>query len=82
MSQIEENKEFDEILQITDLDEFDVADSQIDEQQDTSEELLGVVSAPANDALSTSGMAPRDGRCGVLRSEDDSCQTSFPMYDI
>ena len=43
-----------------------------------SEELLGVVSAPANDPQSTSGMTPRDGACEELRSGVDSCQGSLP----
>ena len=38
------------------LGECDVADSRINEQLDMSEELLGVVSAPADDILGTSGM--------------------------
>ena len=38
------------------LGELDVVDLRINEQLDMSEELLGVVSDPADDRLSTSGM--------------------------
>ena len=37
------------VLQQVHLDELDIVDSQIKEQLDMSEELLGVVSALAND---------------------------------
>ena len=68
MSEVE--TEFDQILQHADPDELDIAYSPM-EEQDMSKELLGVVSAPANDTQSTSGMAPRDGVCGELRSGVD-----------
>ena len=42
----------------------------------SSEELLGVVSAPADDSSGMSGMAPCDGACGELRVGGDSCQGS------
>ena len=38
------------------LGEFDVVDSRINERLDMSEELLGVISDPADDTLGTSGM--------------------------
>ena len=59
MSEIEDmaGTEFDELLlQQMHLGELDVVDSRINQRLDMSEKLLGVVSDPANDALSTSGM--------------------------
>ena len=49
--------EFDELLlQQMHLGELDVVDSHINKRLDMSEELLGVVSVPADDALSTLGL--------------------------
>ena len=49
--------EFDTLLlQQMHLGELVVVDSHINKRLDTLEELLGVISAPADDALSTSGM--------------------------
>ena len=48
--------EFNKLLQKVYLGELDVVDSRINERLDMSEELLGVVSAPANDMLSMTGM--------------------------
>ena len=45
--------EFDALLQQVHLGELDVLDLFINEQQDMPEGLLGVVSTPANDTLST-----------------------------
>ena len=58
MSEIENitGTEFDELLQQMHLGEFDVVDSRINERLDMLEEQLGVISAPADDTLSTSGM--------------------------
>ena len=39
---------------------------------------LGVVSAPANDIFSTSGMVDSDGRCWKLHSWTDLCQGLSP----
>ena len=57
MSEIEDitDTEFEELLQQVHLGELDVVDSRINERLDTSEELLGIVSDPADDTLSTSG---------------------------
>ena len=65
MSEIEDiaDTEFDEVLQQVQLDECDVVNSCKDEQLDMLEELLAVVSAPADNTLHTLGMAPRDERC-------------------
>ena len=46
-----------QVLQQMHLGEFDVVDSRINEQLDMSEELLGVISAPVDGTLSTSGMS-------------------------
>ena len=58
MSEIEDfaDSEFDELLQQVHLVQLDVVDWRINERLCMSEELLGVVSDPANDKLSTSGM--------------------------
>ena len=37
------------------------------QQPDGSQELLGVVPAPTDDAISKAGLAPRKGRTGELR---------------
>ena len=79
MSEIE--KEFDQLIQNTDPAKLDVAYSPM-EGQDMSEELLGVVSAPANDTQRTLRMAPRDGACEGLSSGVDSCQGSPPSLLI
>ena len=58
MSEIKDiaGTEFDELLsQQMHLGELDVVDSRISQRLDMSEELLGVVLVPADDALSTSG---------------------------
>ena len=71
MSEIEDitGTEFNElhVLQQVHLDELDIVDSRKSQQLDISEELLGVVSAPADDALSTSGMPGKVSRT-VFRS--------------
>ena len=48
-SEIKDNHEFNDILSNTNFDELDITYSPMNEQHDVSEELLGVVSAPAND---------------------------------
>ena len=52
MSKIEDiaDTEFDELLQQVHLGELNVVNSRINERLDMSEELLGVVSAPADNA--------------------------------
>ena len=50
------DKEFDEVLQQVHLGELDVVDSRVNERLSMLAELLGVVSDPADDTLSTSGM--------------------------
>ena len=39
------------------------------QQPDSSQELLGVVPALTDDAVSTAGLAPSEGRTGELRGE-------------
>ena len=64
-SEIEDNHIFDEIVSNMNFNELDIVYSPMKEQHDVSEEeLLGVASAPADDATGTTGMAPRDVRCG------------------
>ena len=84
MSEIEDiaDSKFDELLQQVQLGKHDVVDLRIDERQDMSEELLGVVSAPADDTLSTSGMASRDERCRELHSWMDSCHGPTPLSHV
>ena len=81
MSEIKDmaDMEFDELLEQVDVGELDVVKSRINKQQDMSKELLGVISAPMDGTLSTSGMAPPDGRCGELHLRMDSCLGSSPF---
>ena len=48
------------------FDELDSAYSLMNEQHDVSEELMGIVLAPTDDATGMMGMAPCDGRCGNM----------------
>ena len=50
------NTEFDELLQQVHLGKLGVVDLHINERLDMSEELLSVISNPADDTLSTLGM--------------------------
>ena len=74
MSEIE--KQFNQLLEKTDPAELDMYSPIA--SQEMSEELLGIVPAPADNTSSTTGMAPHDGACGELRAEGDSCQGSLP----
>ena len=58
MSEVEDiaGTEFDELLQQVHLGELDVFNSHINKPLDMSEELLGIVLAPADDILSMSGV--------------------------
>ena len=57
------------------------------QQPDGSQEQLGVVAAPTDDAVSTAGLAPREWRTGELRggglcqgpslSLSDACTTAM-----
>ena len=78
MSEIK--KEFDQLLERTDPAELDMCSPIA--SQEMSEELLGIVPAPADDTSNTSGMAPRDGAFGELRAEGDSYQGSPPPLMI
>ena len=60
--------EFDELLQKVHLGELDIDDLCTNERLDMSKELLGNISAPGDDRLSMSGMAPHHGRCLELCS--------------
>ena len=64
--------EIDRILDGADLDELETMNLS-PQQPDCSQELLGVVPAPTDDATSTAGLAPREGRTGELRG-GGSCQ--------
>ena len=76
---IEDSTELDEILMNTDLDR--ISYSPMEEQHDESEELLGVVTGPANDTnASTSDMALRDGAYRELRTGLDSRPGSSPSF--
>ena len=74
MSEIEDiaDTKFDELLEHVDLGELDLVALRTD-SQDMSEELLDVVLVPADDTLSIRQWHTRDGRCGELCSEMDSC---------
>ena len=70
---------FNELLEHIDLGELDVVETHTD-GQDMSKELLGVVSAPADDTLKVCRRwHARDGRCGELRSGMDLRQVSSPF---
>ena len=64
--------EVDELLEHVDLGELEVVVLRTD-SQDTSEKLLEYVLVPADDTLSIRRWHTRDGRCGELYSEMDSC---------
>ena len=65
ISQLEENKRIDEMLENTNLN---YTYSPMGKQQSSLEEMFDVVSTPTNDAMGTPGTAPQDGRCGELRA--------------
>ena len=64
--------EFNELLQQVHLGELHEVDSRISQLLDMSEEMLGVVSAPADDGLSTSGVSWEVSRT-VFRSWMAGC---------
>ena len=51
------------------------------QQPDGSQELLGVVLAPTDDAVSTAGLAPREGRTGELRGGGPCQGPSLSLSD-
>ena len=59
------------------LGELDVVDSHINQQLDMSEELLGVVSAAADDVLSTSGMPWEVSRTAFHKYSGNARLVSF-----
>ena len=63
MLEIEDNDKFDEILINAIFTELDITYSPMNEQYETSKELLGVASALADNANGTTGMAHCDVRC-------------------
>ena len=72
----------DKLLEKVHLGKLDIVDLHTDEQQDVSEELLGVLSTPADDTSSTSWKAPHDGRCRELHLWMDSCQGPSPLSHL
>ena len=79
MSEIQENSEFDDILGDMNFNELDISYLPINEnQQDEMEMLLGVASAPTNDASGTSRLAPHIGVYGNRHMGPDLCQGSSP----
>ena len=73
-----DNHKFDEKLGNTNFDELNNMYPLINEQQDASEELLDVASAPADDATGTMGMPLPDGKCGNTCVEVDLCHLAMP----
>ena len=70
--------EFNElILEQVHLGKLNVVDSRIDEWQDMLEEMLGVVSAPADNTLCMSGMASCDGSRGIGAREAGEAMASL-----
>ena len=70
MSAIEDiaDTEFDELLQQVHLGELDIVDSRLNERQDTSEELLVVVSDPPQPRIHLPLHRGCSGRCQELSS--------------
>ena len=84
MSVIDDDDEPDRILENTNLDEFELIDSPREQLDDSSQENMGVGSAPTMDTDSTSGLAPRTGGDVELRLGVDPCQgssLSSPLYN-
>ena len=77
MSEIKNNHKIDEILRNTNFDELGIMYLPMNEQHNVSE-VLGVVSAPADDATGTMGMAPGDVRCGNMGVGLDLCHFVMP----
>ena len=70
----EDDTELDRILETTKFDEFELVDSPLKQPGMSSRELLGVVAC-------MSGLAPRKGSNGDLRTVVDPCRSlslSFP----
>ena len=65
MSQIEENKQIDEMLKNTNLN---YTHSLMGEQQGLLEEMFDNFSTTTYDAMGTPGTAPQNGRCWKLRA--------------
>ena len=63
---------FDELVEHVDLGEPDVVEFCTD-SQDMLEELLNVVLVPVDDTLSIRRWHTRDGKCGELCLQMDSC---------
>ena len=66
MSSTDNEGELNRILGEAESDELEAMNSS-PQQPDGSQELLGDVPAPADDAVSTAGLASREGRTGELR---------------
>ena len=79
-SEIKDNHKFNEILSNMNFDELDIMYLPMNEQHDVSEELTGIALAPADDATSTTGMAPCDGRCGDTCVGLDLCHFATPRH--
>ena len=85
MSKIEHitDTKFHKLLKLVQWGERNVVNSHIDEWQDRSEELLGVISAPADDTLKGHrGWHPCDGRCWELCSWMDLCHGPTPLSQL
>ena len=80
MARIGDDDELERILHTTDLDEFELVESPLEQLNDESHENLSVGPAPTIDTASTSGLAPRKGSTVELRSAVDPCQGSSPFF--
>ena len=65
MSQTEENKQFEELLENTNFDYLKYTYSPMEQQQGFLKEMFNIVSTPAADAMGTLGMAPQDVVWGI-----------------
>ena len=83
MSEVKDPTEFDEILSNVNFDEIHITYSPMDDdnhnENDETEELLGIAPAPAKNATGTKGMATQEGVCGSTRTGPDPSQGSSPF---
>ena len=72
---LDEDVELDRILAGADFTEGGEAN----QEPGLSPELVGAVATPTVDAVIAQGMAPREGRQGVMQTGGGLCQGPFPF---
>ena len=80
MARIDDDDELDRILETTNLDEFKLIESPLEQLDDESQENLGVGPAPTIHVASTLGLPPRNGSMVELCSVVDPWQGSSPSF--